>query len=184
MGQRDGERRALLTPQAPDLAIVHLRGKKVVQTGGTRREILHRLTRLRAFESLFSILSLHVHESLYTHRLAWLVSTGRSVRLRYRGASEKLAERPEGDETQRHEEGEEKDEETNRAVNLLRPAFVDAVAGAVPAVDVVSPVSPGVQGRVTSHVQRCSSHAPASGSLVLRRLSLQIFKDVRSPANA
>ncbi|KOX70851.1 hypothetical protein WN51_02275 [Melipona quadrifasciata] len=43
------------------------------------------------------------------------------------------------EESKKQDEGEKKDEETNRAVNFLGPAFVDAVASAVSAVDVVPP---------------------------------------------
>lgn len=99
------------------------------------------------------------------------------------GPVEKRGVQP-GKEAKGKGEGEQQDEETNRAVYFLGPAFVDAVAGAVPAVDVVPSVSPRIQGRVTSDIQGCPPRAATSGSLVFRRLSLQIFEDVRSPANA
>lgn len=53
--QRDRKGRAFLTPQPPNLTVVHLRAKSVQQE--VLREIVESCTWLRAFQSLFALLS-------------------------------------------------------------------------------------------------------------------------------
>lgn len=67
---------------------------------------------------------------------------------------------------------------------FLGPTFVKTVAGTVTTVDVVTPMWPRVQGRMTTSFERTSSDPAPSRPFVFNRLSLQIFEDVCSPANA